>query len=110
MGALPAPQGSGAVKAGRLGIGVEGTGRRLECLWGLVGAWWGLVAVLWAGAEECGSDGAGAGMISRINADSLLTDERPQRPDARSREVGVGHTEDFADGGGGYRREREVQF
>ena len=28
-------------------LGVEGTGRQLECLWG---SWW----VLWAGAEECG--------------------------------------------------------
>ena len=30
---------------------------------GVGGAWWGLVAVLWAGAEECGGDGAGAGII-----------------------------------------------
>ena len=66
------------------------------------GVVWGLMAVLWAGAEECCSGRAGAGIIERISADPLLTDERPQRPDARSRsrEVGVGYTEDFADGCG----------
>ena len=38
--------------------GVESSGRRLECLWVLVGSYGGLcgglVAVLWAGGEECG--------------------------------------------------------
>ena len=41
--------------------GVEGSGRRLECLWGVVGSVGRgevSVAVLWEGAEECGSDGA----------------------------------------------------
>ena len=32
---------------------------RLECLSGLMGRG----GVLWAGAEECGSDGAGAGIL-----------------------------------------------
>ena len=50
-----------------------------------VGFLWGVVGVLWAVAEECGSDGAGAGMVCVISAAPLLTDDRPQRPDARSR-------------------------
>ena len=37
--------------------------------------------------------------MQQINAAALLTDDFPQRPDAHS-EVGVGHSEDFADGGG----------
>ena len=40
--------GSGCSAAVAVG-GVEGTGRRLECLWGVVGRY----GVLWAGAEEC---------------------------------------------------------
>ena len=46
-------------------LGVEGTGRRLECLWGLVGS-------LWAGAEECGGYGAGAGIICVMPAGCCL--------------------------------------
>ena len=76
--------------------------RALGGVWSACGVLVGRGWVLWAGAEECGSDGAGAGIIEGISADLLLTDDRPQRPDARSREVGVGHTEDFAVGGGGY--------
>ena len=46
--------------------------------------------------------GAGGGNMCDISAEPLLNDERPQRLGARSGEVGVGHTEDFADWGGGY--------
>jgi hypothetical protein len=42
---------------------------------GCGGASWGLVEVLWAGAEECGSNGAGAGIVWGISADPLLTDD-----------------------------------
>ena len=69
----------------------ESTGRR----WSACGAWWGLVGGFW-----------GEGLML-LNITSLLLGDAPQRRPttgrcARSREVGVGHTEDFADGGGGY--------
>ena len=38
--------------------------------------------------------------MPQINAGALLTDDRPQRLDACSREIGEGHTEDFAVGAG----------
>ena len=108
-----------AVKAGGVELAVRAVGGVWSACEGFGGVVWGLMAVLWAGAEECCSGravgGAGemqecsggrvSGIIESISADPLLNDERPQRLDARSREVGVGHTEDFADGCGAYGRE-----
>ena len=48
-----------AVKAGGVDLALRATGG----VWSACGAWWGLMAVLWAGAEECGGYGAGAGII-----------------------------------------------
>ena len=56
--------------------------------------------------RQLGGDG---GIISGIRVAPLLTDERPQRLDARSREVGVGHSEYFADGSGGYGGVKKIQ-
>jgi hypothetical protein len=50
LGAVPALwRGFGRSGRGEL-TWREGSGRRLECLWGVVGAWW-------ACAEECGVEG-----------------------------------------------------
>ena len=70
-----------------------------------LGGVWSACGVLWGMEGSCrsqrGGYGASAGILCSISAAPLLTDDRPQRPDARSTEVGVGRTEDFADGCGG---------
>jgi hypothetical protein len=86
----------------------EATGVRMPptvlllCLW----AWRGLLAALWAGAEECCRVASGEGIVRVLSA-ALFNDDfcRPSQRQTLCRkkgEVGVGHTEDFADGGGGF--------
>jgi len=43
LGALPAPQGSGAVNAGRFDLALKSQGG----VWSACDAWWGLVGSLW---------------------------------------------------------------
>ena len=68
LGALPLSAGFGAVREGRFDLALRAQGS----VWSVCGAWWGLMAVLWAGAEECGGYGEGAGIIQGISADPLL--------------------------------------
>ena len=49
----PSRKGSGTVKAGGVVLALSAVGVSAASAVP-VGAWWGLVAVLWAGAEECG--------------------------------------------------------
>ena len=57
--------GRGCSVAGVALRAVGGVWSACGALWGL----WGLMAVLWAGAEECCSDGAGAGILYLLTAD-----------------------------------------
>ena len=65
----------------------------------------GRVKVLLRNAEGCGSHVPGAGIV---NCNAILIDERPHLPNVCSRELRVGRTDDFADGGGGYGGEKSI--
>ena len=90
-----------AVKAGRFDLVL----RALGGVWSACGVLWGSQ---WRSCGRVLKSAALVGqrrvLLKALVMTPLLTDERPQRPDARSREVGVGYTEDFADGSGGYVR------
>ena len=47
--------------------------RAQDGVWSASGVWWGLEAVLWAGAEECGDGEARGFKVCLLTADCCLT-------------------------------------